>query len=622
MNARDDRIVRCMMNADTGFDPNRYVRQLTTRPGVYRMYSAAGDVLYVGKAKNLKKRVSSYFLRASGNARTEAMLDQVANIEVTITHTEDDALLLESTLIKKHRPRYNICLRDDKSYPYLLITDEDVYPRATYHRGAQKRKGHYFGPFPSSNAVKSTADTLRRLFKLRNCTDTFFANRSRPCLQYQIERCSAPCVGYISPEAYARDVNDAKALLEGRNEKLIERLAQDMEAASARLDFEKATQLREKISAVRRLQAQSQTVGGKGDFDMICADISAGVAAVVVVTVRGGINLGHRSFFPSTPSGSTVAQVIQAFISQYYVDRIAPAEILVDPMPDDAEELMASLSQRSQHRVTLKNRVRGDRRRWLENTQATLEQTLSAQLASRAGVEKRLNALAEVLDLDGPPMQMVCFDISHTRGEKTVASCVAFEAGSPNKSAYRRFNIRDIEPGDDYAAMRQAITRRFKQVQAEQPSLPDLLLIDGGKGQLEAARQTWQALGLPTVPMLGVAEGASGKRKAGQEQLFLPGQSSPLILPKDSPALHLVQQIKEEAHRFAIAAHRGQRGKARTGSVLDGIEGLGPKRRKALLRTFGSPREVARAGVAELNQVAGISQAMAQRIYDYFHDMA
>ncbi|HET7313839.1 excinuclease ABC subunit UvrC [Salinisphaera sp.] len=608
------------MTNETGFDPNRYVRQLTVRPGVYRMYNAAGDVLYVGKAKNLKKRVSSYFLRASGSPKTEAMLDQVANIEVTVTHTEDDALLLESTLIKKHRPRYNVVLRDDKSYPYLLLTGDNDYPRVVYHRGAQKRKGHYFGPFPSSGAVKNTADTLMRLFKLRNCRDSYFENRSRPCLQYQIKRCSAPCVGYISAEDYARDVSDAVEMLKGRNEKLIDRLVHDMETASARLDFETAARLREKISALRRLQAQSQTVGSKSDFDLICGAIDGGVAAVVVVTVRGGINLGHRSFFPSAPPDTGIDEAMAAFISQYYIDRPVPSELLVDPMPADDDELAESLSARAGRKVAIKTNVRGERRRWLDNTRATLDQALSAQLASRAGVEKRLTALADALGLDELPMQMACFDISHTRGEKTVASCVVFEAGAPNKSAYRRFNITGVEPGDDYAAMRQALTRRFKRIKTGEARLPDLLLIDGGKGQLAVAREVLDELEISGVRLLGVAKGTT--RKPGLEQLFLPGQNAPLILPADSPGLHLIQQIRDEAHRFAIAAHRGQRGKARSVSVLDGVEGLGPKRRKNLLQRFGGPREVARAGVADLARVEGISTAMAQRIYDYFHDTA
>jgi len=603
-----------------GFDSTRYLRQLTQAPGVYRMYDGKGDVLYVGKAKNLKKRVSSYFLRASGNAKTESMLDQVVDIEVSITHTEDEALLLESTLIKQHRPRYNVYLRDDKSYPYLLLTGDNDFPRVVYHRGAQKRKGHYFGPFPSASAVKNTQDTLMRLFRLRNCRDSFFENRSRPCLQYQIKRCTAPCVGYISRDDYARDVHDAVELLEGRNEKLIDRLVGDMEQAAKILDFETAARLREKISALRRLQSQSQKVGGQGDFDLICGAIDGGVAAVVVVTVRGGINLGHRSFFPNAPSGTTVGDAMAAFISQYYLERKPPPELLVDPLPSDDAWLAESLSGRGSRRVVFKTTVRGERKRWLDNTRATLTQTLSAHQASRAGVEKRLDSLAKALKLERPPMQMACFDISHSQGERAVASCVVFEAGAPQKSAYRRFNIEGIEPGDDYAAMRQALTRRFKRVKSGEAATPDLLLIDGGKGQLGVAVDTLRELEITGVQILGVAKGSS--RKPGLEQLFLPGHGSPLILPSDSPGLHLIQQIRDEAHRFAIAAHRGQRGKARQTSMLDGVEGLGPKRRKKLLQTFGGPKQVARAGITELARVEGISATMAQRIYDYFHHTA
>lgn len=606
--------------SETAFDPRRYVRQLTQAPGVYRMYDAKGDVLYVGKAKNLKKRVSSYFLRASGNAKTEAMLDQVADIQVTITHTEDEALLLESTLIKRHRPRYNVYLRDDKSYPYLLITGDNDFPRVVYHRGAQKRKGHYFGPFPSSSAVKQTQDTLMRLFKLRNCRDSFFENRSRPCLQYQIKRCTAPCVGYISQADYARDVRDARELLEGRNEKLIERLVGEMESAASALDFETAARLREKISALRRLQSQSQKVGGQGDFDIVCVAFDGGVAAAVVVTVRGGINLGHRSFLPNAPSGTDLRELTGAFISQYYLERRPPPEVLVDPSPADDRWLAESLSRRAQRKVAFKTRVRAERRRWLDNTRATLAQTLSAQLASRAGVERRLSSLAQGLGLQAPPMQIACFDISHTRGERTVASCVVFEAGVANKSKYRRFNIEGIEPGDDYAAMRQALTRRFKRVTSGEESRPDLLLIDGGKGQLAVAREVLRELDVSDVQLVGVAKGST--RKPGLEQLFLPAQSAPLILPADSPGLHLIQQIRDEAHRFAITGHRGQRGKARQGSMLDGVDGLGPKRRKKLLQTFGGPKQIARAGVSELARVDGISATMAQRIYDYFHNTA
>ncbi len=599
------------------FDPVAYVKQLTTRPGVYRMFDEHGEVLYVGKAKNLKKRVSSYFLRASGHARTEAMLDHVADVQVTITHTEDEALVLESTLIKRHRPRYNVYLNDDKSYPYLLITGDNEFPRVVYHRGAQKRKGQYFGPFPSSGSVRQTQDTLTRLFKLRNCRDSYFENRTRPCLQYQIKRCSAPCVGYISKSEYARDVDNAVALLSGRNEQLIERLIADMEAASARLDFETAAELRSRIASVRRLQAQSQSVGGRGDFDIVATSLEAETAAVVVTTVRGGNNLGHRSFFPHVPAEADRESVVAAFLSQYYLDRRPPPEVLVSPMPADVDLLAESLSQRAERNVLIKNRVRGDRRRWLDNTCQTAAQSLSAQLATRAGVEKQLNALRDALSLDAPPVHIACFDISHTQGERTVASCVVFENGTPDKSAYRRFNIKGIEPGDDYAAMRQALERRFERVNAGEARMPNLLLIDGGRGQLRVTLEVLDHLNIHDLAVVAVAKGPS--RKPGAEQLLRPGYQSPISLPADSAALHLIQQVRDEAHRFAIAGHRAQRGKARQSSTLEDIEGLGPKRRKNLLQSFGGPRQVARAGVNELKRVEGISGNMASRIYDHFH---
>ena len=605
---------------DTGFDPQAYVRQLTMRPGVYRMLDAEGEVLYVGKAKNLKKRVSSYFMRASGDPKTEAMLDQVANIEVSITHTEDEALLLESTLIKQHRPRYNIVLRDDKSYPYLYISTEQQYPRVAYHRGARKRPGRYFGPYPSAGAVRQTQNSLHKLFKLRNCKDSFFENRSRPCLQYQIKRCTAPCVGYISTEDYARDVRDCIDLLEGRNEKLINRLSREMESAAAELAFEYAARIRTKIAAVRRLQEQSQTVGKTGDLDIVCGGISAGIAVVVLVSIRGGINLGHLSFQPRLPAGASESELVAAFLGQYYLERKAPPEVLVHPAPTDSDWLHESLSARAQRKVQIKTRVRARRADWLDNARATLRQALSNQVASRAGVQARLQSLQQALELPAPPMHMICFDISHTAGERAVASCVVFEAGEARKSAYRRFNIEGIEPGDDYAAMSQAVGRHFKRLLAGEGKQPDLLLIDGGKGQLAAVARRLAEVGVAHQPMLGVAKGV--ERRAGREQLFLPGRQRPLILPPESPALHLIQQIRDEAHRFAVAGHRGRRSKARKGSALEQIEGLGPVRRKSLLRAFGGTRQVARAGVRDLARVEGISRDLAQRIYDHFHDVA
>lgn len=606
--------------SDAPFDPKPFLSQLTMSPGVYRMLDDEGEILYVGKAKNLKKRVSSYFLRASGDVKTEAMLDQVANVEVTLTHTEDEALLLESTLIKQHRPRYNIVLRDDKSYPYLYISTEQQFPRVAYHRGARKRPGRFFGPYPNASAVRNTQNTLHKLFRLRNCKDTFFENRTRPCLQYQIKRCTAPCVGYVSADEYARDVADSIDMLEGRNEKLVDRLSNEMEAAAAKLEFEYAARIREKISAVRRLQEQSQTLGKTGDFDIICGAISAGMAAIVLVSIRGGINLGHLSFYPRLPKGADEAELISAFIGQYYLERKAPMELLVHPSPTDAEWLQESLAARAERRVLIKSQVRGRRADWLKSAKATLKQALDSKLATRAGVETRLNALQSALALSAPPMRMECFDISHTAGERAVASCVVFEAGAAKKSAYRRFNIDNIEPGDDYAAMEQAVTRHFKRLLKGESPMPDLLLIDGGKGQLGVVSAALESLGISDQTMLGVAKGI--ERKAGREQLFLPGRKHPLILPPESPGLHLIQQIRDEAHRFAVAGHRGRRQKARSGSALDQIEGLGPMRRKSLLRAFGGARQVARAGVRDLTRIDGINTDLAQRIYDHFHEGA
>lgn len=605
------------MTTEAGFDPRRYAGQLTARPGVYRMFDANGDVLYVGKAKNLRKRVSSYFLRASGNAKTEAMLDQVADITVTVTHTEDEALLLEATLIKRLHPPYNVLLRDDKSYPYLRLTGDHAYPRVAFHRGKPREPHQHFGPFPSASAVRRTMTTIHKLFKLRNCDDTYFANRSRPCLQYQIKRCSAPCVGYISQEDYARDVEDAADMLRGRNERLVKRLIREMEAASGALEFERAAAIREKISAVRRLQEQANNVEGQGDFDIVCATARGGTACAIVISIRGGMHLGHRSFFPAAPEAIEESELLSAFVSQYYGERRAPGELLVNTEPVDREWLESSLSERAGRRVRIKHRVRGRRARWRDNALDTLAQSLESRLASRAGVRSQLTAVQEALELDGPPLRMECFDISHTQGERTVASCVVFEQGAPAKSAYRRFNIDGIEPGDDYAALRQAITRRYKRLQRGEAPLPDLLLIDGGRAQLDVGREVLAELEIDDVPMVSVAKGA--ERKPGREQLFLPGQAMPHILPAQSPALHLIQQIRDEAHRFAISGHRDRRTKARRTSPLEAIPGLGPVRRKRLLQAFGGSRQIARAAVQDLARIEGISADMAQRIYDYFH---
>lgn len=605
------------MTTQAGFDPRRYASQLTARPGVYRMFDANGDVLYVGKAKNLRKRVSSYFLRASGSAKTEAMVDQIADITVTVTHTEDEALLLEATLIKKHKPPYNVLLRDDKSYPYLRLTGDHDYPRVTFHRGKLREPHQYFGPFPSASAVRRTMTTIHKLFRLRNCDDTYFANRSRPCLQYQIKRCSAPCVGYISKADYARDVEDAADMLRGRNERLINRLIKEMESASSTLEFERAAAIREKISAVRRLQEQANNVEGQGDFDIVCATARGGIACAIVVSIRGGLHLGHRSYFPDAPEHVDESELVSAFISQYYAERSAPGEVLVNTEPAEREWLESSLSERAGRHVRIKHRVRGRRARWRNNALDTLSQSLESRLSSRAGVRSQLTAIQEALELEGPPLRMECFDISHTQGERTVASCVVFDNGVPAKSSYRRFNIEGVGPGDDYAALRQAITRRYRRVKRGEVPLPDLVLIDGGRAQLDVGCDVLADLELDDIIAASVAKGA--ERKPGREQLFLPDRKTPLILSAQSPALHLIQQIRDEAHRFAVSGHRGRRAKARRSSELELIQGLGPVRRKRLLQAFGGSRQIGRAAVQDLARVDGISQDMAQRIYDHFH---
>lgn len=600
------------------FDLAGFLRQLTGRPGVYRMLDAGGDVLYVGKARNLKRRVSSYFNRKAADTKTQVLVRQVARVEVTVTRTEDEALLLESNLIKAHQPRYNVVFRDDKSYPHLFLSGNHPYPRLAFHRGTQRTPGRYFGPYPNTAAVREMQEALHKLFRIRPCEDSFFANRSRPCLQHQIRRCTAPCVGQISEADYRRDVNDAVRLLEGRADAVMEDLVRRMETAAAELEFEQAVRYREQISAIRRLQEQPLQAGGTTDCDVIVAEVRAGVGVVVIVSIRNRMNFGHRSFFPRLPAGASGAEMLSAFIGQHYLQQPAPREILVSERLPDAAVLQQALATHRGSRVSLVTKPRGGRRHLLTIARATLEQVLNEKLASLSGVEDRLQSLQTVLQLDRLPRHIECFDISHTRGEKAVASCVVFVNGLPEKSSYRRFNIESIEPGDDYAALHQAIGRRFARLKRDEARLPDLLLIDGGAGQLAQGIEALRALEVDAVRLVGVAKGPT--RKAGLEQLVLPGQRAPLILPPDSAALHLIQQVRDEAHRFAISGHRQRRDKARTRSRLDEIAGLGPVRRQRLLKTFGGTQQLARASVSELMRVRGVSAALAETIYDHFHE--
>ena len=602
--------------SDATFDAAAFLKTLTSRPGVYRMLDAEGEVLYVGKAKDLKRRVSSYFTR-SLNRRIQRMVVQIRAIEVTVTHTEAEALLLEANLIKSLKPRYNVLLRDDKSYPFVYLSVGERYPRVSLYRGARSQKGRYFGPYPNVRSVRETLHILQKLFRVRQCEDSVFRNRSRPCLQYQIKRCSGPCVNRISPEDYARDVEDTMRFLDGKTTYIIDDLVARMEAASASLAFEQAARFRDQIAALRRVQEKQYVSGESGDMDIIACHLAQDSACVQVFFLRNGRNLGNKAFFPRLPRDVSEDDVLAAFISQFYGDKQIPPELLVSHDMQQQALLQTALSQQAGRKVRISHRLRGQRRHWLRMAEHNARLALEARLAGRAGMRARLENLREVLGLDDPPARMECFDISHTAGELTVASCVVFNPEGPLKSDYRRFNIKDITPGDDYAAMRQALQRRYSRIQKEEGRLPDVLFIDGGKGQLGIAREVMAELGVHEVMLVGVAKGPD--RKPGMEQLFIDDAARPLLLPGNSAALHLIQQIRDEAHRFAITGHRQRRAKRQRDSTLEDIPGIGPKRRRQLLNQFGGLAELSKAGVEDIARVEGISRKLAEQIYAHFH---
>lgn len=601
----------------TTFDAQSHVRSLPDQPGVYRMLDAQGEVLYVGKARRLRRRVRSYFTDSVSNPRTRVMVAQVADIGFTVTHTEAEALILENNLIKEYSPRYNVLLRDDKSYPYIFLSDKQTFPRLGFHRGAKRAQGRYFGPFPSARAVRETLSHLQKVFPVRQCEDTFFANRSRPCLQYQIKRCTAPCVGYISPEEYARDVEHAIMFLEGRSGDVIDRLVADMEQASEALDFEKAARLRDRIADLRKIQEKQAITGEKGDLDVVAAVVEEGRVCVQVFVIRNGQNLGNKTFFPRAPDHADGGEVLAAFLAQYYLGGDTPAEILVNAEVPERELLETALAQEGGHAVSIRSRVRADRRRWVEMAVNNAETALRTKAARQAGQGRRMEALQTALDLEALPERIECFDISHTRGEATVASCVVFDSDGAVKSDYRRFNIEGIEPGDDYAAMHQALERRYLRLKRGEGVLPDLLLIDGGVGQVRQAVTVLEELQIDGVTVLGIAKGP--ERRPGEETLFLPHRDETVTLAADSAALHLLQQIRDEAHRFAVSGHRTRRSKARRSSRLEDVPGLGPKRRQNILKQFGGLKGVSRAGVEDLASVPGVSHELARRVYDLFH---
>jgi excinuclease ABC subunit C len=647
-----------MIESTPSFDGKEFVRTLTNSPGVYRMFDARGELLYVGKAGNLKKRVGSYFLKPRLEARIMAMVSQIARMETTLTRTEGEALLLEAQLIKSLKPRYNILLRDDKSYPYIYLSEEDAggnaregasprseaYPRMAFHRGAKSGKGKYFGPFPSAWAVRESLNHMQKIFRVRQCEDSYFRNRSRPCLQYQIGRCSAPCVGLVERDEYRESVRHAAMFLDGKSDTVIGELIGEMERASAALEFEKAARLRDQVSTLKRLLAKNYVQGASADLDAIACRIAGGIACVSVMYFRNGVNLGSRDFFPKLPHQAEVVDVLTSFIAQYYIDKPVPRELIVEEALPDADLLAQAFAGQAGHEVEIKHNVRVERTRFLELAAKNAEAALAARLASNETQRERFESLRELLGLDDIPQRLECFDISHTMGEATVASCVVYGPEGPIKAQYRRYNITGIEPGDDYAAMRQALERRFRRAAvsvqedvelshlplgredavaeggksaAESANLPDILLIDGGKGQTRQAVEVLADLAIDGVLIVGVAKGV--ERRAGHETLILGSSSKTLWPGPESPASHLIQSVRDEAHRFAITGHRKQRQKARDTSRIEDIAGIGAKRRAALLRHFGGLPGVVNAGVEELAQVKGLSRELAQKIYAFFH---
>ena len=602
------------------FDAAAFLKTLTTKPGVYRMLDDGGEVLYVGKAKNLKNRVSSYFQKTAKDSKTMALVARIEDVSVTVTSSETEALLLEQSQIKAWRPPYNIIFKDDKSYPYIFLSTEDKYPRLAFHRGAQKKKGRYFGPFPSAYSVRDSLNVLEKAFLVRQCEDSYFKNRSRPCLQYQIKRCSGPCCELISEEAYRGDVNSAIKFLEGKNAEVMADYRARMDAASEQLEFERAAAYRDQIQHLRRIQEQQYVVSSGGDIDVVYAEQSPSGLCVLVMFIRKGRMLGNKTFYPNNRLDQGLGEVLTAFLAQFYLNDgktlDLPDEIVVNALLSDKSLLVDTLSELKGKKIAIKDRVRGTRARWLEIASNTAQQALGSHVAKKDNLATRFKSLQEALSLETPPGRLECFDISHTQGEATVASCVVFNESGPLKSDYRLFNIEGITPGDDYAAMDQALRRRYARIQSGEGRLPDVLFIDGGKGQLTQAQRVLDELSVTGVRVIGIAKGPT--RKAGLESLIeLDG--SELDMRPDDPGLHLIQHIRDESHRFAITGHRARRGKKRTESQLDGIAGIGPTRRRNLLRHFGGVKQVLSASQEELSKVEGVSQKLAAEIYATLH---
>ncbi len=601
------------------FNSKAFLSTVTSQPGVYRMYDATGTVIYVGKAKDLKKRLSSYFRTQVGSRKTEVLVSNIHNIDVTVTHTETEALLLEHNYIKLYQPRYNVLLRDDKSYPYIFLSG-DPHPRLAMHRGAKHAKGEYFGPFPNGYAVRETLALLQKVFPIRQCENSVYRNRSRPCLQYQIGRCLGPCVaGLVSEEEYAQQTDYVRLFLAGKDDQVINQLVQRMEQASVGLRFEEAARLRDQIQAVRRI-TEKQFVSNQGDdLDVMGVAYDAGMACLHVLFIRQGKVLGSRSYFPKVPADTELTEVMPTFVGQFYLQgseaRTLPADILLDFNLPERELLAASLSELVGRKVSIQSKPRGDRARYLKLARTNAATALTTRLAQHSTIQQRLAALAAFLKLE-QINRMECFDISHTMGEQTIASCVVFNRDGPLRADYRRYNIEGITPGDDYAAMNQVLRRRYGKA-LEPEKIPDVILIDGGKGQLAQAQQVFAELDVSWDKnrpiLLGVAKGSD--RKAGLETLLFAAEGEGVSLPPDSPALHVIQHIRDDAHNHAISGHRKKRAKVKNTSALESIEGVGPKRRQQLLKYMGGLQPLMNASVDDIAKVPGISFALAEKIY-------
>jgi len=598
------------------FASKSFIDSLTQRAGTYQMMDSDGAVLYVGKAKNLKKRVSSYFRKSGISAKTSALVKRISDIDITVTETETEALILEQNLIKKHRPAFNILMRDDKSYPYILLTDKDQWPRLSFHRGPKKQQGTYFGPYPSVNSVRESMSLLQRVFKVRQCEDSFFKNRSRPCLQYQINRCSGPCVDLATEEDYQTSVELTRKYLEGKSDEITKQLEQQMDRASDEMQYERAAEMRDQIKALRQVQAQQVIEKGRGIIDVIAASLERGQACIHILYIRQGRILGSRSFYPKIQLSETVEDLLSEFLPQIYLNGHGrsdiPKEIITSNSFEGADALTKALEHLINRSVKIKHSVRGARAKWMELAARTANLNLQARLLSTQTVNQRFESLKETLGFESTPERIECFDVSHSSGEATVASCVVFDSNGPVKNDYRKFNIKGVKANDDYAAMKQALERRYKRLVNGEGQMPDILLIDGGKGQLSVAKTALAELGVVGVTIIGVAKGTT--RKAGFETLIF-AETGHVITDPDQAALHLIQQIRDEAHRFAITGHKQQRDKKRRISALEGIPGVGPKRRRDLLKHFGGIVEVKKASVADLMKVSNINKQVAESIY-------